>query len=167
MEQVFLKLLNMSISASYLVLALVVLRPLLKKAPKALRCALWGLVGLRLLLPVSIESALSLIPSAETIPANIAMMPVPAITSGIAAVNSAVNPALGQSMTPVAGASVNPLQVWSFVAAWVWLGGMVLMLLYALASALWLRRRVRTAVRWKWATRSIPITGITVTQPKR
>ena len=149
MEQLFLKLLNMSISASYLVLAVVVLRPLLKKAPKALRCVLWGLVGLRLLLPVSVESALSLIPSAETVPANIAMMPVPAITSGIAAVNSVVNPALGQSMTPAAGASVNPMQVWSFVAAWVWLGGMVLMQLYAFASALLLRRRVRTAVRWE------------------
>ena len=62
MEALFLKLVNMSITASYLVLPVLLFRVLLKKAPKSIRCVLWGLVGLRLVFPFSIESVLSLIP---------------------------------------------------------------------------------------------------------
>ena len=94
MEQIFLKILNMSITASYLVLAIVLLRILLKKAPKWLRCSLWVLVGIRLMLPFSFESVLSLIPSAHTVPEDILYAQVPAIQSGIPAVNSSLNPIL-------------------------------------------------------------------------
>ena len=71
MEAVFLKLLNMSITASWLVLAVALLRLLLKKAPRALLCSLWAVVALRLLCPVSLESALSLIPRAEPVSTEI------------------------------------------------------------------------------------------------
>ena len=98
MEGVFLKILNMSISAGWLVLAVVVLRLALQKAPKALRVVLWGIVGLRLIWPFSIESILSLIPSAETVPPDIGMAATPAIQSGVPVVNSLVNPVLGSSM---------------------------------------------------------------------
>lgn len=60
MTALFLKLLNMSIAASWLILAVIVLRVVLKRAPKWIYCILWALVGIRLLCPLSIESALSL-----------------------------------------------------------------------------------------------------------
>ena len=146
-EGVFLKILNMSISAGWLVLAVVVLRFALQKAPKALRVVLWGIVGLRLVWPFSIESILSLIPSAETVPPDIGMAATPAIQSGVPVVNSLVNPVLGSSMAATPQYSINPMQVAQFIAAWVWVIGMGIMVLYALVSWAVVRLRVREAVR--------------------
>ena len=67
MTEIFLKIFNMSISAGWIVLAVLILRLLLKKAPKWINVILWGIVGARLVFPFSIESVMSLIPSAETI----------------------------------------------------------------------------------------------------
>ena len=145
MEAVFLKLANQSIAAGWLVLAVVVLRLVLRRAPRWSFCLLWGLVALRLLWPFSVESALSLVPSARTLPPEILYTAEPQISSGIPALNSAVNPALAASMAPAPGASANPTQVWSFVLARLWLAGLVVLLLYALVSYLRLRRRVSTA----------------------
>lgn len=84
MASLFLKLLNMSIAASWLILAVIVLRVVLKRAPKWIHCILWALVGIRLLCPISIESALSLIPSSETIrPDVVQFVPNPSINSGV------------------------------------------------------------------------------------
>ena len=130
MEALFLKLVNMSITASWLVLAIIAVRLIFKKAPKWILCLLWGLVAFRLICPFSIESALSLIPSTETIPMNIEMAARPAIDSGIDVVNSAVNPIISASFTPNPGASANPLQIWIPVASVIWLLGMVVMALY-------------------------------------
>lgn len=146
MEQLFIRFLNISISAGYLVLAVLLLRPLLKKAPKAISCFLWGLVGLRLCLPVSIPSVLSLIPSTQTVPADIMMDWTPAIDSGIDAVNAIVNPVIAGSFTPAPYASANPLQIWGFLAANLWVLGMVVMALYSVISYLCLRFRLREAV---------------------
>ncbi len=147
MTELFLKLFNMSISASWLVLAVLVLRLLLKRAPKWAAPALWGIVGLRLICPLSIESVFSLIPSAETVSPEIMMDPKPAIDSGVPILNQAVNPVIAEHFTPNPAASANPLQIWLFLAAAVWLIGMTAMLLYALVSWLLLKRRLRTAVR--------------------
>ena len=117
MEDVFLKILNMSITASYFVVALIILRAVFRKIPKWLSCALWGLVGLRLILPFSFESILSLVPSVQTIPPDIAMSKNPQISSGIPAFNSVINPIISESFTPEPSYSVNPLQVVSFVLA--------------------------------------------------
>ena len=87
MDAVFLKLLNMSLTASWLCLAVLILRLLLKRAPKAISCALWALVGLRLLFPFSLESVLSLIPSAEPLPEDMLLSPTPTINSGIPVIN--------------------------------------------------------------------------------
>ena len=142
MDAVFLKIVNMSLTASWLVLAVVLLRLLLKKAPKSLRCVLWALVGVRLVCPFSIESALSLIPSAQPIPETIATDPTPAINSGLPAVNAVVNPIISESFTPAAGDSVNPLQVWTWVAALLWLVGIAVLLVYAAVSFWRVRRQV-------------------------
>ena len=147
MAAVFLKLLNLSISASWLVLAVLVLRLISKRSPKWVNVLLWGIVALRLVLPFSIESALSLIPSAETVsPAAVQFAPAPTITSGVSVIDNAVNPSLSEHFSAVPTASVNPLYVWTEIAGWVWLIGLGAMLLYALVSYLRLRRRVSVSL---------------------
>ena len=147
MAAVFLKLLNLSISASWLVLAVLVLRLISKRSPKWMNVLLWGIVALRLMLPFSIESALSLIPSAETVsPAVVQFDPAPTITSGVSVIDNAVNPALSEHFAAAPTASVNPLYVWTEIAGWVWLIGLGAMLLYALVSYLRLRRRVSVSL---------------------
>ena len=147
MAAVFLKLLNLSISASWLVLAVLVLRLISKRTPKWVNVLLWGIVALRLMLPFSVESALSLIPSAETVsPAVVQFDPAPTITSGVNIIDNAVNPSLSEHFAAVPTASVNPLYVWTEIAGWVWLIGLGAMLLYALVSYLRLRRRVSVSL---------------------
>ena len=147
MAAVFLKLLNLSISASWLVLAVLALRLVSKRSPKWMNVLLWGIVALRLMLPFSIESALSLIPSAETVsPAAVQFDPAPTITSGVSVIDNAVNPSLSEHFAAVPTASVNPLYVWAYLAGWVWLIGLGAMLLYALVSYLRLRRRVSVSL---------------------
>ena len=147
MAAVFLKLLNLSISASWLVLAVLVLRLVSKRSPKWMNVLLWGIVALRLMLPFSIESALSLIPSAETLsPEVVRFDPAPTITSGVSVIDNAVNPSLSEHFSAVPTASVNPLYVWTEIAGWVWLIGLGAMLLYALVSYLRLRRRVSVSL---------------------
>ena len=147
MSVIFLKLLNLSISASWLVLVVLVLRLVLKRAPKWVDVLLWGMVALRLMLPFSIESALSLIPSAETLsPEVVQFDPAPTITSGVELIDNAVNPSLSESFAAAPLASVNPLYVWTYLAGWVWLIGLAAMLLYALVSYLRLRRRVSASI---------------------
>lgn len=147
MAAVFLKLLNLSISASWLVLAVLALRLVLRRAPKWVNVLLWGMVALRLMLPFSIESALSLIPSAETLsPEVVRFDPAPTITSGVEFIDNAVNPSLSESFAAAPLASVNPLYVWTYLAGWVWLIGLGVMLLYALVSYLRLRRRVSVSL---------------------
>ena len=147
MSGIFLKLLNLSISASWLVLVVLALRLVLKRAPKWVNVLLWGMVALRLMLPFSIESALSLIPSAETLsPETVRFDPAPTITSGVEFIDNAVNPSLSESFAAAPLASVNPLYVWTYLAGWVWLIGLAAMLLYALVSYLRLRRRVSASI---------------------
>lgn len=149
MGDLFLKLLNMSIAASWLILAVVLLRLLLKKAPKWIIILLWGIVALRLVVPFSFESALSLIPSAETFNAHNIQYETPAIHSGIPAVNNAVNPVLGETFAPNPAGSVNPLYVWAFIVSVIWLTGIAAMLLYAVISYVRVRRSVAERVPYE------------------
>ena len=145
MEELFLTVVNLSLTAGWLVLAVLALRLLLRKAPRWSFCLLWGLVALRLMFPFSLESSFSLIPSAQPLPREILHTATPQIQSGIPAVNSAVNPILQEALAPAAGASVNPTQVWSFLLSRIWLAGIAGLLLYALVSTLLLKRRLATA----------------------
>src|SRR5699024_6323234 len=123
-----------SIAASWLILAVIVLRFLLKRAPKRYTLLLWAVVGLRLALPWSIESALSLIPSAATLPEGIMLEGTPALDTGIAALNEAINPGFTAAFAPEPAASANPLQVLLPVGSMIWLTGMAALLIWALAS---------------------------------
>lgn len=149
MEAIFLKILNMSITASWLVLAIIILRLLLKKAPKAISVFMWALVGVRLICPFSFESILSLIPSAETVPQDIIYSEAPAIHSGVPIFNSTVNPIISENLAPEVGASVNPMQIVAFVASVVWIVGIVAMVLYTVISYFRIHRKVREAVPYQ------------------
>lgn len=146
MSGAFLRILNMSITASWLILAVFLARLLLKKAPKWISCLLWGLVAVRLVCPFSLKSAFSLIPSRETIPADIALQREPAIHSGIPIVNDFVNPAMAASFAPAPGDSANPLQLVIPAAAVLWLVGAGVLLAYALISYLKLKKTVAVCV---------------------
>ena len=147
MSDLFLKIINMSISASWLVLAVLLLRFALKKAPKWVNVLLWGIVAVRLAFPFSIESALSLIPSAETVPMDIEMAVQPTINSGVPVINSMVNPMLSSFAPPQdVLTSANPLQIWIPILSVVWVVGVVTLLLYTVVSYWRLRRKVSEAV---------------------
>ena len=143
---IFLKVLNLAINASWLILAVIVVRFLLKKTPKWMICLLWGLVAVRLLCPFSLESTLSLLPSAKVVPDNIVMEHKPQINSGVRIVDHAVNPVIENALSRNDGDSVNPMQVVVAVASVVWLIGMAAMLLYALISVLLLKRKVSASL---------------------
>ena len=150
MNELFLKIINMSISASWLILAVLILRLVLKKAPKWVNVLLWGIVAVRLICPLSFESALSLIPSSETIPLDIEMAAKPTIDSGVPAINSVVNPVLSSFAPPQhVLTSANPLQIWIPILNIIWLIGVGALLLYTAVSHWRLCRKVDTAVRYK------------------
>ena len=149
MSELFLKIVNMSISASYLVAAVLLLRLVLKKAPKWVSVLLWGMVAIRLICPISIESVLSLIPSTQTVSPEIMMDRTPEVSTGIPAVDTVVNPVITETFAPEPIASANPLQILIPVSANLWLLGVLVMLGYTAVSYLMLRRKLATAVRLK------------------
>ena len=146
MSEFFLKIVNMSISASWVVVAVLALRFCLKKAPKWVNVLLWGIVAVRMVFPFSIESVLSLIPSAETISPTIMMEQTPSVQTGVPALNHVINPVISGSFTPVPGASANPLQIWIPVLTGIWLFGIAALFLYSAVSYWRLRRKVCEAV---------------------
>lgn len=146
MSELFLEILNTAITAGWLVLAVLLVRLPLKKAPAWVRCALWAIVALRLVWPFEIESILSLIPSKQTLPPAELYAPAPQIHTGVTALNSAINPVFTPTFTPEPANSVNPLQVAVAVASVVWVIGMLLMAAYTAISYLRLRRMVRVSM---------------------
>ncbi len=146
MSELFLKIVNMSISASWLVLAVLLLRMFMKKAPKWANVLLWGIVALRLIFPFSIESGFSLIPSAETIPPQIMADHYPQISTGIQELNDVVNPIISESFAPNPGDSANPLQILIPAASVIWLLGIGVLLIYTAVTYWNLRRKLDTAV---------------------
>ncbi len=145
MSEIFIKMLNMSISASWIVLAVVIVRLLLYRAPKWINCLLWGIVGLRLVMPFSVKSALSLIPSAEPIPQNIIYTQTPYINSGIGAVDNALNPVLDDLSPAIVGTRGIIADI-TDIAVCVWLCGIALMLIYGVVSYIRLKMRVRISI---------------------
>ena len=143
MGDLFIHVLNISITASFLVLAIILYRLFAKKAPKWVSVLLWGLVGLRLLFPFSIESAMSLIPSKNTIPTTITHDRYPALDTGFENVDEIVNPILSGRVEARPEYSSNPMHTLITILGWIWLGVMLCMLLYMAASFIYLRIKTR------------------------
>ncbi len=148
MTDLFIRLFNISISASFFVLAIVLFRLIFKKAPKYISVLLFGLVGLRLILPVSIESSISLVPSKSTLPDGIELERYPMIESGIPAVDEIVNPYFGNSFAPTPEASANPLQIIISALSVIWLIVAMLMLLYLVLSFVLLKLKLRESIAY-------------------
>lgn len=147
MDKVFLQIFNTAITAGWLVLAVLVARLLLKKAPAWIKCALWAIVALRLVWPFEIESILSLLPSSQTIPEAELYAAVPQLHTGVDFVNSTINPVFSEVFATEPANSVNPLQAAVILGGWVWVTGMIVMASYSLMSYWRLRRKVCPAVR--------------------
>ena len=157
MSEIFLHVFNMSISASYIVLAILLLRLFMKKAPKWISVALWGVVGLRLICPISIESILSLIPSAETVSPDIMTGNLSEpfyvdsyIDTGFSGVNNTIAPIIsGSSVTVAPEKEVNLLKFLIPICAILWLVGILAMVIYTLVSYLKLKKSIGAAVLYK------------------
>ena len=147
MSKLFLELLNLSIMAGWLILAVLVVRICFKKAPKYIRCILWGLVGLRLMFPFSIESIFSLVPSGKVIEPEIVYDLNPAINSGSGVIDNTTNQLMMDSFAPDMQNSVNPLQIVTFIASNLWVLGVIVMLIYCAISYILVRRKVFDAVK--------------------
>lgn len=154
MTDIFIKLLNMSIVAGWLVIAVLLLRLALRKAPRWIFCVLWAFVALRLLIPFSVQSKTSAVPSVETVPPEIVYTDTPYIHSGLDTFNSVFNPIISDVLSPPETDSVietepkeTPAKKVIDIAATVWLCGTAGMLVYGLVSYALLKRRVRESVK--------------------
>lgn len=137
MSALFLKIVNLSITASWLILVIILIRPIMKKVPKWIQCALWVLVAVRLVCPFSIESMFSLIPSSEPIPQNIEIESLPA---------QATNPMIEENLPITVPASVNSMQILITCLSYLWVLGIIVMLGYAIFSFVRLKRVTRVFV---------------------
>jgi beta-lactamase regulating signal transducer with metallopeptidase domain len=145
MDTLFTNILNMSISASYLIIAVIVIRLLLGKAPKNMRCYLWLLVGIRLIFPFSIESMFSLIPSTQVINETVyyndeAPMHGYSLIQG----GNISQPILQTNKTPEL-ATVKTLSITDILPI-IWIAGVVLMLGYVLFSWIKIKRKIADSV---------------------
>lgn len=143
-------LVNRSLAAGWLILAIILLRPFLRRVSRSICCALWGLVAFRLLCPFSFESVLSLIPSATFIPTDLAAPQPSAVDGGVSAgtqMSGEFPPAI-PSVSPAASpVTVSPAQTVLQIVAVLWIVGVALFALYAVLSYLRLYVRVRVSAR--------------------
>jgi len=143
MEALFLGVINMSITGSYVILFLIVARQFIKKAPKSFSYALWSVALIRLICPFTLESIISIIPvNVKSVSADMLYSTNPKINIGIGAIDNAVNAYL-PSGTPYA--SVNPMQAWIFIGETIWIVGIAAIIIYSLISLIGLRKRLKNA----------------------
>ncbi len=151
MGDIFLKLFNMSITAGWLILAVICIRLLFRKMPKWVNCMLWGVAAIRLICPYSIESRFGILPSTEPIKSSTVVEGnvqnyIPSIDSHLTIVENTINPMLAENFAYNESNSVAPLQIVTYAAGLVWCCGMVLFIIYTIYSAVKLHKLVREAV---------------------
>ena len=151
MGDIFLKLLNMSITAGWLILAVLCIRLLFRKIPKWVNCLLWGVAAIRLICPFSIESQFSILPSTEPIKSSTVVEGevqnyMPSIDSRLTIVENTINPMLTETFAYNESNSVAPLQIVTYAAGLVWCCGMVLLIICAMGSTVKLHKLVKEAV---------------------
>lgn len=155
LQDLFITILNMSITASYVAIGVIFVRLLLKKAPKIFSYILWAPVLFRLVCPFSFDSAFSFfnlinlnakqgIGVSEFVPQDTGLMQTPAIQSGIGSIDSAANASLPQA---IPAASVNPMQIWLAVLSLIWIFGVIALFIYSIISYVKIKRKLQTATR--------------------
>ena len=128
MTEVFQRILSVSYSASWLIVAILGLRLLIRRIPKWGNVLLWGLVALRLLLPFSIESRFCMIPSGQT-------------TDNLPTMNNIGNPAFDNSTVSMNG-DISATTIFNIV----WLVGVIILLTYSAVRYWRLLRKLHTAI---------------------
>lgn len=154
MSELFLSTLKMSLTASYVIIVVILIRLLLKKAPKVISYALWGVVAFRLVVPVTFESVFSLLPrngDRNPIPQDSMLQQSPQINSGIEVVDSFVGGTF-PALTALNGESVNPLQIYIQIGSYLWFICMMALLIYSLASVFLLKKQLKNA---QWVEKNI------------
>ena len=151
MGDIFLKLLNRSITAGWLILAVLCIRLLFRKIPKWVNCLLWGVVAIRLICPFSIESQFSILPSTEPIKSSTVVEGevqnyIPSIDSRLTIVENTINPILTETFAYNESDSAAPLQIVTYAAGFIWGCGMVLLIICAMGSTVKLHKLVKEAV---------------------
>lgn len=151
MGDVFLKVLNMSITAGWLILAVLCIRLIFRKIPKWVNCLLWGVVAIRLICPFSVESPFSILPSAEPIKSSTVVEGevqnyIPSIDSRLTIVENTINPMLTETFAYNESDSAAPLQAVTYAAGFIWDCGVILLIICAMGSAIKLHKLVREAV---------------------
>ena len=141
MTELFVRIVQMSVTAGWLSIAIMLLRPFLRKAPKWIRGILWGMVGLRLICPVSVESIFSLIPKTPTSPITVFENETTGIVLDLPMFEQSAN-----SLAPNIGDSANPIQIIIFTASIVWVIGIAVMLIYTLISFLIIKNKVSESI---------------------
>lgn len=152
MGAVFLKFLNMSITAGYLIAAVILLRFLLKHSPKWICCLMWTAVAFRLLCPFTLESSMSLTPSAEVISQRTVQSTQGTVNigieffTGINAIDAPVNDYLDSHYFEGVTVRANNLSIITSVMGVIWLIGIAAMLTYALISYLKVKKKVSVSL---------------------
>lgn len=147
MERYFIMILNNALTVSVLILAILVLRFLFRKAPKRLMCVLWVIVAVKLVVPVPLESAFSLIPNRTPVPVDIASRQEPMLDTGLKPVDSIVNPVIQEQFTSTSDTGVNLIQVFWHIGTVVWIIGVLGMFAYTVVTYILLKRRVSVSIR--------------------
>lgn len=149
MSKLFIEILNMSISASCVALIVMLIRIVLRKAPKIYSYALWAVVFFRLVCPFTVQLPVSAVPvQPRAISQNIVYSGSPSIQSGVPVVDDTINTVIERSLPPVNPAnSVNPVQIVLEIGTLIWLAGFLALLLYGVLSYLRLKKQVMTAIR--------------------
>ena len=160
LDLIFLKILDMSRAACLVIAVILLARLCLKRAPKVISYALWAVVLLRLLCPISIESALSILPEMESLSRDYTLADEPITVIGatdavVQVMENAVTERQEMASVPIAETSedgsaqyvqATPSEVILLFAKYVWLAGMVFVLLRATVQTVKLRRRLIGAV---------------------
>lgn len=144
MDKLFLTLINMSITSSYVILCVILTRFFLKKAPKIYSYCLWSVVLLRLTIPFSFQSIFSFIRiNTKAIPVDIMYSPVQQINSGIRVIDSVVNNSLP---APAVVASVNPMQIWIWLGQSIWILGLIVLVIYSIVTTVRLSKKLKSSL---------------------
>ena len=156
LQEIFITFLNMSITASYVAIGVILMRILIKKAPKIFSYTLWSVVLFRLVCPLTFTSAFSVlgvlnvkllnsqnnISAAEYVSNDIDLMETPVVHSGVDAFSNAANTGLPKA-NPTA--SVNPMQLWMTALSIIWLAVVIIFIIYSIISYVKVKKRLNTA----------------------
>lgn len=146
MDAIFLKIVNMSIAASWLILAVILLRVVLKKAPKWINVLLWGIVAIRLVCPFSFESNLSMVPSAEVFPDEVVSGPSFEVNTGFNVVDNQINDYLGDRYFEGVTVPTNNGATVTTILSIVWLVGIISFAIFAYVSYRKIHKKVQPSL---------------------